>query len=77
MKEKIFAALESMGSLDSTEITKEHKLMDDLKLDSLDTMELVLNIEDEFNIQIEESEIENIVTVGNLIDLVGKKTTIK
>ena len=73
MQEKIFAMLESMAPLDSTEMALKSKLMDELELDSLDIMELIMKIEDEFKIQITKDEAKEIDTIEDIIDLVGKK----
>ena len=47
--------------------------IDDLGADSLDIVELVMSIEDEFNIQIEDADAENIVTVKDVIDYIKNK----
>lgn len=48
-------------------ITMEAKLSDDLGADSIDAVELIMNIEDEFKIQVSDEEAQNIKTVGDLV----------
>ena len=49
------------------EIKLESSFVDDLGADSLDTVELVMALEDEFEIEIPDGEIENIKTVGDIV----------
>ncbi|MCQ2387402.1 MAG: acyl carrier protein [Clostridia bacterium] len=55
------------------EVTEEKELVKDLGADSLDSVEMIMNLEDEFNITIPEDEISNIKTVGDVIKLVANK----
>ena len=54
-------------------ITKETSFVNDLGADSLDTVELVMEFEDEFEISIPDEDAEKIQTVGNAIDYIGTK----
>ena len=58
---------EQMGA-DKTEITRETSFINDLNADSLDTVELVMEFEDEFDMSIPDEEAEKIQTVGAAID---------
>lgn len=58
---------EQMGA-DKTEITRETSFINDLNADSLDTVELVMEFEDEFDLSIPDEEAEKIQTVGAAID---------
>jgi acyl carrier protein len=49
------------------QVTEEASFVDDLGADSLDQAELVLALEDEFNLQISDKDSENILTVGKAI----------
>ena len=50
------------------QVTEEAKFIDDLGADSLDVVELIMSLEDEFDIEISDEQAEKIVTVGNAID---------
>ena len=60
-------------SVETDKITKEAKFSDDLDADSLDLVELVMALEEEFEVTVEEEEIEGIETVGAAFDLIVKK----
>jgi acyl carrier protein len=60
---------EQMG-VDKTEITRETHFINDLNADSLDTVELVMEFEDEFELSIPDEEAEKIQTVGQAIDYI-------
>lgn len=55
------------------QVTKEAAFAEDLDADSLDLAELVMALEDEFDITVEEDELENIKTVGQAFDMVSAK----
>ena len=60
---------EQMG-VDKGEITRETSFINDLNADSLDTVELVMEFEDEFDMSIPDEEAEKIQTVGAAIDYI-------
>jgi len=60
---------EQMGA-DKTQVTRETSFVNDLGADSLDTVELVMEFEDEFDISIPDEDAEKIQTVGQAIDYV-------
>ena len=60
---------EQMG-VDKSEITRETSFINDLNADSLDTVELVMEFEDEFDANIPDEEAEKIQTVGAAIDYI-------
>jgi acyl carrier protein len=60
---------EQMGA-DMSEITRETSFINDLNADSLDTVELVMEFEDEFDMSIPDEEAEKIQTVGAAIDYI-------
>ena len=55
---------------DEAEITRDSSFVNDLNADSLDTVELVMEFEDEFDVTIPDEEAEKIQTVGQAIDYV-------
>ena len=61
---------EQMGA-DKSEITRETSFINDLNADSLDTVELVKEFEDEFDMSIPDEEAEKIQTVGAAIDYIA------
>ena len=55
-----------------SEVTREASFVNDLGADSLDCVELVIDFEHEFGIEIDDNEAENIITVGDAIDYINK-----
>ena len=62
---------EQLG-VDKSEITRETSFVNDLNADSLDTVELVMEFEDEFDMSIPDEEAEKIQTVGQAIEYIEK-----
>ncbi len=60
-------------SVDASKITPEASFGDDLDADSLDLVELVMALEEEFDIEVPESELEGVDTIGKAFDLVTSK----
>jgi acyl carrier protein len=54
-------------------VTREARFADDLDADSLDLVELVMALEEQFGISVDESELEGVETVGQAFDLVSSK----
>ena len=63
---------EQMG-VAKDEVTRESSFVNDLKADSLDIVELVMEFEDEFEITIPDEEAEKIQTVGEAIDYIERE----
>ena len=61
---------EQMG-VDKAEVSRETSFINDLNADSLDTVELVMEFEDEFDMSIPDEEAEKIQTVGAAIDYIS------
>jgi acyl carrier protein len=57
------------------EVTDEAKFIDDLGADSLDTVELVMALEEEFGIEIPDEDAEKMVTVGEAIKYIEQKAS--
>lgn len=68
MLEKIKALLAEELGVNANEITAETSFKEDLGADSLDLFELVTNLEEEYNIEIPAEQLEEMTTVGKVID---------
>ena len=68
--EKLRALIAEQLELDECEITIESELIDDLGADSLDVVDLVMTIEDEFEIEVPDEAIENMRTVGDAVKFI-------
>ena len=68
MLEKVKAVIEEKLNADGVGITEATSFKEDLNADSLDLFELVTNLEEEYNIEIPAEELENLTTVGKVID---------
>ena len=60
-------------AVDADKVTKDASFADDLDADSLDLVELVMGLEEEFDVTVDESELEGITTIGGAYDLVVSK----
>ncbi len=58
--------IEKLG-VDASEVTPEARFIDDLGADSLDIVELIMDLEDEFDLEIPDEEAEKLSTVGDAI----------
>ncbi|AKL95510.1 acyl carrier protein AcpP [Clostridium aceticum] len=63
---------EQLGVEDSQAITKETSLMADLEADSLDAVEIIMAIEDEFGVEIADDEAEGFKNIGDIVAYVEK-----
>ncbi|MEH1873348.1 acyl carrier protein [Nostoc sp.] len=66
---------EQLSVSDPATITPQSKFMDDLNADSLDTVELVMALEEEFDIEIPDEAAEQILTVQDAVDYINNKVT--
>lgn len=64
---------EQLG-VDEEQVTAEASFMDDLGADSLDTVELVMALEEEFDIEISDEDAEKIQTVQNAMDYISENS---
>ncbi|MGB3861392.1 MAG: acyl carrier protein [Candidatus Aminicenantaceae bacterium] len=67
---KIKAIVADKLSIGEDQVTEEASFIDDLGADSLDTVELVMALEDEFDLDIPDEDAEKMTTVGKAIDYV-------
>ena len=64
--------VEKLG-VDSSEVTENASFVDDLGADSLDTVELVMDFEEKFGLEIPDEDAEKIRTVGDAINYIAEK----
>ena len=60
-------------SVDADQVTLEAKFAEDLDADSLDLVELVMELEEEFDITVEEEELQDLPTIGDAFKLISSK----
>jgi len=72
VEEKVKSIISEQLNVDISEVVPEASFIDDLGADSLDTVELVMAFEDEFNIEIPDEDAEKIKTVGNVLTSIVK-----
>ena len=72
IEEKVVQIVSEQMSVDKKEISRETSFVNDLNADSLDTVELVMELEDEFDLTIPDEEAEKLKTVGEAIDYIKK-----
>jgi len=71
--QRVKAIIEEQLMVDGEEITEDASFVDDLGADSLDTVEMIMEIEDEFGIEIPDEDAEKMGTVGAAIEYVKRK----
>ena len=69
---KVKAIIVDKSGVDEAEVTPEASFTNDLGADSLDTVELIMEFEKEFDIQIPDDQAETISTVGDAISFIEK-----
>ncbi len=72
-KEKFKEIIVDRLGVDPNEITDEASFIDDLGADSLDTVELVMAFEEEFNLEIPDEDAEKLTTVGSALKYLEKR----
>ena len=78
-RQEIFDALTEhlVGrGIESDKVTFEADLQDDLGLDSLDTVEMTVGLEERFGIEIPDEELDGVTLVGDAVDLIEKKVAV-
>ena len=68
--EKVRAILAEQLDLDEDSITLDSAIIEDLGADSIDIVDLVMSLEDEFDTEIPDEVIENMKTVGDVVDYI-------
>lgn len=70
---KVKAIIAQRLSIDESKITENSSFIEDLGADSLDTVELIMQLEEAFNIQIPDEDAEKISTVGDAVKYIEEK----
>jgi len=70
IESKVIDIISEQMGVEKAEITRETSFINDLNADSLDTVELVMEFEDEFDMSIPDEEAEKIQTIGAAIDYI-------
>ncbi len=73
MEEKIIKLIAEATKIEESKISLETNLVDDLNLDSLDIVELMMKMEDEFGIEIPEEDAEGLKTVKDIVTYLANK----
>lgn len=73
LEDKVIAIVSELMKVSQSSITRKTSLAD-LKADSLDVVELVMELEDRFEISIPDEDVEGLKTIGQIIDYVTDKT---
>ncbi|MDL2294242.1 acyl carrier protein [Ruminococcaceae bacterium OttesenSCG-928-D13] len=60
--------------LDEDKVTMEADIVEDLEADSLDVVDLVMSIEDEYGLEVPDDQIENFRTVGDIVRYIEENT---
>ena len=72
-KDKVKEIIVEQLGVDAAEVKEEASFIDDLGADSLDTVELVMAFEEEFNLEIPDEDAEKMTTVGEAMEYLDKK----
>ncbi len=73
LKAKVKEIIVKKLGVEESQVTDDASFTKDLGADSLDTVELIMEFEKEFNVQIEDSQAEHIQTVGNVVEFLSTK----
>jgi acyl carrier protein len=74
LEERVKKIITEQLAVDAAEVTPQAQFVQDLGADSLDTVELVMALEEEFDIEIPDEDAEKIKTVGMAIDYIKEKS---
>lgn len=72
--EKVREIISNILGIESEDITMGSSFMDDLGADSLDVVELIMDLQDEFNLEIPDEDAEKIRTVSDVVEYIKEHT---
>ena len=72
---RVAKVISSQFKVEESKITTEASFVDDLGADSLDLVELIMALEDEFECEIPDTEVEKIRTVGEVVNYIDKHSS--
>lgn len=70
MREKVLDLIAEQFDKNIDDLTEDMSFIDDLNADSVDIVELIMSIEDSLGIEIQEDELENLKTIGDVLDFI-------
>ena len=73
MLEKVIEIIQEQLNLEGVAITEDSSFKDDLGADSLDLFELVMALEDEYSVEIPSDDLQNLLTVGDVMNYLKEK----
>lgn len=71
--EKVKTILVGQLGVDEDKVTMEASITDDLGADSLDVVDLIMSLEEEFDVEIPDEDVENMKTVGDIVKYIEAK----
>lgn len=77
LEDKVYKIVAEQMSVERGELSRATSFVNDLNADSLDTVELVMELEDEFDLTIPDEEAEKLKTIGEAIDYIAKALEVK
>jgi acyl carrier protein len=73
LQEKVIKLVSEATKMDAANISADTNFIDDLNLDSLDMVEMMMKMEEEFGVEIPEDETENLKTIGDVTSFLKSK----
>lgn len=71
--DKVKEIISEQLAIDASTITENSKVIADLGADSLDIVELIMALEDEFGVSVDEDKVQDLVTVGDIVRLINEQ----
>ena len=76
MQDRLHQLVSSQLGIELDEVVTEARILEDLGADSLDVVELVMALEEEFNIEVPDDDVENIRTIGDIVSYVSARAAL-